>query len=306
MKFKISTISLLLAIFFTFSADSFSQDVPTAGPIPKGYTTDKVQPPFTDNNFQFRGTETAFAFKTFPTPTQYVTFPIPGYTETIVGPGTFVDFASDGCFAPNGTFFLTTAGDVSGTAQLYTVNTATGVATLRGNITGVANVNGITYDPSNGNFYICNSANLYTIDTATGAPTLVGPFNNTGALMIDISVDCNGTMYAVDLGLDNTYTVNKTTGAITLLGPLGFNMNFGGGMTYDREEDILYLLALDGTSTTNALRTINTTTGAATTLHTWSPALSQFAPFDIVGNGSACGGSGGSTPNASLLLPTPG
>ena len=144
MKFKISTISLLLAIFFTFSADSFSQDVPSAGPVPRGTQAEKVQPPFTNPNIQFRGTQTAFAFQTFPTPTQYVTFPIPGYSPTVIGPGTFVDFASDGCYAPNGTFFLTTAGDVSGTAQLYTVNTATGVATLRGNITGVANVNGIT------------------------------------------------------------------------------------------------------------------------------------------------------------------
>src|SRR5690606_38449575 len=130
MKFKISTISLLLAIFFTFSADSFSQDVPSAGPVPRGTQAEKVQPRFTNPNIQFRGTQTAFAFQTFPTPTQYVTFPIPGYSPTVIGPGTFVDFASDGCFAPNGTFFLTTAGDVSGTAQLYTVNTATGVATL--------------------------------------------------------------------------------------------------------------------------------------------------------------------------------
>ena len=285
----------MVFVFLLLSAGySFSQDVPSAGPIPLGTQTDS-KAPFIDGNFDFDGVETAFAFQTFPTPTQYVTFPIPGYTPTVVGPGTFTDFASSGVFAPNGTFFLTTAGDVTGNGQLWTVNTSTGVATLRGTMTGVTNVNGITVDPTTGIFYVATSSSLYTVDTTTGAATLVGPFNNTGGLMAEIAMDCNGVMYAVDLGLDNTYTVNKATGAITLLGPLGFNLNFGCGMTYDKVNDILYLFGLDGAGNINALRTINTTTGASTTLHTWSPTLSQFAPFDIVGNGSACGGSGGGT-----------
>ena len=290
-------ICLLLTLFA--AGNAFSQDVPSAGPIPFGTQMEKVPPPYTNPNIQFDGPTTAFAFQTFPTPTVWKTFPIPGYTETTVGPGTFTDFASSGIFAPNGTFFMTTAGDVSGTSQLYRINTSTGAATLVANVSGATTtgLNGITYDPTTGIFYVCTGTNIYTIDTTTAVTTSVGPTGITGGLMIDIAIDCAGTMYGVDLGTDNTYTINKATGTATLLGPLGFNLNFGAGMTYDKQNDILYLFGLEGGVNINALRTINTTTGAATTLHTWVPALSQFAPFDLIGN--ICPGGGG---NETLVL----
>ena len=276
-------ISFLFILFLLTSFSAYAQD---AGPIPSGTIMDKVPPPYTNPLFQFDGVETAFAFQTFPTPTVWKSFPIPGYTETTIGPGTFTDFASSGIFAPNGTFYMTTAGDVSGTSQLYTINTTTGAATLVANVSGATTtgINGITYDPTTGIFYVCTGTNIYTINVATGVTTAVGPTGIAGGLMIDIAVDCNGTMYGVDLGTDNTYTINKSTGTATLLGPLGFNLNFGAGMTYDKDDDILYLFGLEGGVNINALRTINTTTGAATTLHTWVPALSQFAPFDLFGN----------------------
>ena len=263
-----------------------SLDAPNAGPIPEGIQS-VIRPPFTDVNFSPDMVETAFAFQTYPSPTNFVTFPIPGYTTTNVGSHTFADFASAGVFAPNGTFFLTTAGDATGTSQLYRVNTTTGVPTLVGNFTGAVttNVNGIAYDPTTGIFYVTTSTTLATLDTNTGSTTLVGNYNLGGSsLMVKIVVDCDGKMYGIDLGLDNTYLINKTNATPTLLGPLGFNLNFGCGATFDKENDIFYLLGLDGNGNINALRTINTTTGAATTVHTWNPTLSQFAPFDIVGN----------------------
>ena len=203
-------ICLLLTLFVVGSA--FSQDVPSAGPIPFGTQMEKVPPPYTNPNIQFDGPTTAFAFQTFPTPTVWKTFPIAGYTETTVGPGTFTDFASSGVFAPNGTFFMTTAGDVSGTSQLYRINTSTGAATLVANVSGATTtgLNGITYDPTTGIFYVCTGTNIYTIDTNTAVTTSVGPTGVSGGLMIDIAVDCSGTMYGVDLGTDNTYTINKS------------------------------------------------------------------------------------------------
>lgn len=259
--------------------------MPNAGPVPEGLISSKTLP--TNGNITPDVLGTAFAFQTFPTPTRWVNFPIPGYTVTEVSAQTFVDFASSGTFSPDGnTFYMTTAGDASGTSQLFTINTTTGVATLVGNMTGgiITGVNGITYDPTTGIYYVVSGTALATINVSTAATTLVGPLGNTGGLMAEVAADCDGNMYGIDLGLDNLYSINKSTGAATLIGPLGFNLNFGCGATYDKVNNILYLFGLDGAGNINALRTVNTTTGAATVLHTWNPTLSQFAPFDIVGN----------------------
>ncbi|MEB2328861.1 MAG: T9SS type A sorting domain-containing protein [Ignavibacteriaceae bacterium] len=288
MKFKNQHFLSFVTLFVFILGFSFvkAQEMPSAGPIPSHLISNQLSQKNVINSF-FDGTgTTAFAFQTYPTPTNFVTFPIPGYTTTVVGSHTFTDFASAGAFAPNGTFFLTTVGDVSGTSQLYTVDTTTGVPTLVANMTGsiTAGVNGLAFDPTSGIAYICTEDTLGTINTATGVTTTIGPLNNTGGLMVKIVIDDDGHMYGIDLGTDNLYSINKSTGQATVIGPLGFNLNFGCGATFDRVNGVLYLLGLDGGSVINALRTIDTATGTATTVHTWSPTLSQFAPFDLYSN----------------------
>ena len=53
--------------------------------------------------------------------------------------------------------------------------------------------------------------------------------------MIDLCFDMNGICYAYDIGTDNGYTINISTGNANLLGPLGYDANFGQGMSYDFE-----------------------------------------------------------------------
>ena len=61
-----------------------------------------------------------------------------------------------------------------------------------------------------------------------------------GSLFIDLAFNAAGVCYAYDLTTDAAYTINTSTGVATILGPLGYDANFGQGMSYDMETNTLY------------------------------------------------------------------
>jgi hypothetical protein len=113
-------------------------------------------------------------------------------------------------------------------ANLYTVDLATGVSTLVGDM-GVNPDGDFSFDDT-GTLYMCgNLGRLYTVDTASGAATEVGPMNvDFGFIMGTAFKD--GVLY----GLTNeqtVWTIDRATGAATLVGSYSgdptFNNTFG-------------------------------------------------------------------------------
>jgi hypothetical protein len=150
----------------------------------------------------------------------------------------------------------------NGPASLYTINPATGAATLVGPI-GFDQVGALDFSPSSGVLYGTglrpsdNAPVLLTINTTTGAGTLVStlvglsPFNQVQ----DISFrHADGTLFAYEGGV--IFTLNTATGAAT---EVGFTGTFpgGNGLAFS-SADTLY--SANGAN----LNTVNQTTGALT------------------------------------------
>jgi DNA-binding beta-propeller fold protein YncE len=72
----------------------------------------------------------------------------------------------------------------SGADSFYTMNLATGAATLVGALTGPTNPNGVAYLAATDTLYMVDNStdSLYTINRATGAATLIGS-NGSGNLL---------------------------------------------------------------------------------------------------------------------------
>jgi uncharacterized repeat protein (TIGR01451 family) len=118
---------------------------------------------------------------------------------------------------------------VNATSQLYTIDLATGVATLVGNYTHAAPaVIEIAIHPTTGQMYGEDlNDNFYSIDKATGATTLIGPMgvliNFAQGMDFDNS---DGTLYQfayIGGGVNDLRTIDVTTGVSTLVlnGPAG-------------------------------------------------------------------------------------
>jgi hypothetical protein len=204
-----------------------------------------------------------------------LSMPLPSGTPfTLMSPWTAPGFASSMAKGGDGNFYITEIAPA-----LYQFNPSTGAVTLLGSITGMGadQPNGIKYNPANGQYYIVSSANFYSFNITTRVATLIGAFNVAGGLMIDLCFNPAGTCFAYDLGVDNAYTINLATGNATLLGTLGYDANFGQGMSYDYELGTIYLSAFNNGTFTGQLRTMDPATGMTTLVVDWG--FDQVAPF---------------------------
>lgn len=152
-------------------------------------------------------------------------------------------------------------------SNLYTINPATGAATLVGN-TGFRLVSGIDFDSSGvlygigevnpgGSPPLAGALQLITIDRLTGVGTAVGNLGPTNAQTFqDISFrNSDGQLFAYGSG--ELYTINKSTGAATLKGPTG-EAEIGGGLAFTLA-DTLYKAGFD------QLISLNQSNGATVT-----------------------------------------
>jgi len=103
--------------------------------------------------------------------------------------------------------------------------------------------------------------------------------------MIDLCFDLSGTCYAYEVNISaaSAYTINITTGNATVIGTLGYEPNYGQGMSYDFETNTIYLSAFNGGTNTGQLRTMDPATGLTTLITDWG--YEQIAPFVIANTG---------------------
>jgi len=207
-----------------------------------------------------------------------LTMPIPaGFPFDSLNTWTAPSFASSMVKGGDGRYYITEI-----TPSLYEFNPSDGSVTLLGAISGLGadQPNGIAYNPVDGRYFIASSTNLFLFNVTTLVATLIGHFNTvSGGLMIDLAFNCSGTCYAYDLTDDQAYIININTGGATQLGPLGYDANFGQGMSIDHETGIIYLSAFNNTTFTGQLRTMDPATGNTTLVIDWG--FEQVAPFAI-------------------------
>ena len=200
------------------------------------------------------------------------------------------------------------------TANLYSVDPATGAGTLIGS-TGLKQLSALDFNPTTGVLYGIGKTGagfvLATINTATGASTTIG---GVGTIPFqDIAFASNGTLYGLSNG--GLYTINITTGATTLInsataGFYGDGLDFGpGGVLYENTE----------LSTAMALYSVNPATGVATLINnnTFPPAypttlsdiprivaLDFFSPTNTMYATVFAGTGSGATPDLVSYLAT--
>jgi|GEM_PF-1212357 len=205
---------------------------------------------------------------------QTVSIPLPtGYPIGYMYNWAPSTFASSMAADLPGFYYITETGPPSKLHQTYG-----DVVMPVGEIIGMGNEkpNGIAYNLVNNSFYIASSTNLYSFDLLNLTATLIGPFN-TGGNIIDLCFNSYGVCFAYDVVTDCAYTINISTGEASLLGPLGYDANFGQGMSYDYETQTIYLSAFNNSTFTGQLRTMNPQTGMTTLVTDWG--LHQIAPF---------------------------
>lgn len=112
----------------------------------------------------------------------------------------------------------------NGGSTLVSINPVTGGGALVGPL-GTQTTYGGAFTPEGTFWTISNAfdsglARLARVNLTTGTVTSVGNPNWSGAPIVALESDANGTLYAANLN-GNFYTVNKTTGGLTQLGSLG-------------------------------------------------------------------------------------
>jgi len=270
---------LTLVLIFAWCNIFAQENVNSAGKIPSM----KLERVHTIVNLPENPASIAYGWSSINLTT--LSMPIPAGTPfTNLAPWTAPVFASSMIKGGNGTYYMT---EVGPPAALYIFNPAGGAVTFHVNITGLQGAdqpNGIAYNAANGMYYLAAgslspvSDNIYTVDVNTGVATLVGG-TGTAGLQIDLGITQAGVCYSYDLVNNNGYTINLSTGAATLLGPLGYDPNYGQGMSIDNETGTVYLSAFDNGTTTGQLRTMNVTTGNTTLIVDWG--FDQIAPFAL-------------------------
>jgi hypothetical protein len=221
-----------------------------------------------------------------------VAFPVDDPTGLVIvdiTPG-YITFAMD--FEPTGTtIHVVNRGDGTIPRTMGTVDPATGDFTsgalLSGDFVTAQTETGLSFDPTDGTAYLTGTdgtaTSLYTVNPATGVTDLVASITRADltpvTLVIDISINSSGEMYAHDIATDSLYAVDKTTGLATLVGPSGLAGNFAQGMDFDPATDILYAAIYTGGGT-GSYGTWDTDTGVFTPIL----GLPMF-PDPMFGNG---------------------
>ncbi len=141
--------------------------------------------------------------------------------------------------------------------NLRTIDVATGDATLVGTVG--ADWSGMATDPTDGTIYVCTGTDLYTLDPDAVSTSLIGSFGVD--FMIDIAIDGDGQMYGFSVSTDTFYEIDKSTGTATAVGSIGFDANYGQGLTWDSQHDQILMAAFNNTTFVGEFRIVDRTTG---------------------------------------------
>ncbi len=139
-------------------------------------------------------------------------------------------------------------------------------------------VTGLAIDPTTGTLYGAtgrntgpgtgpNPGSLITINRTTGAGILVGDLRPNTDVVADLTFTPDGQLYGwlepSSTTADDLVSINKATGAATIVGDSGLS-TYGSGLA-SNSAGVLYFA---GEGESEALRTVNRTTGATTVVAT--------------------------------------
>ncbi|MFO1093926.1 MAG: PEP-CTERM sorting domain-containing protein [Planctomycetaceae bacterium] len=115
-----------------------------------------------------------------------------------------------------------------GSDDLYSINKATGAATLVGEAGIGTATSGLAFDNS-GTLYLESLGTLYTLNPATGG-VLSSVSAVSAAIGLGLAVDENNVLYGLEKQdfsqtARNLITIDKTTGAYTIIGPTADRMD---------------------------------------------------------------------------------
>jgi hypothetical protein len=135
-----------------------------------------------------------------------------------------------------------------------------------------------TYDGSNSNLYILN--------TSTGDVNLIG---SNSDLIIDIAVSPSGTLYGIDIYLDNLVEINTSDGSTTIIGYTGFDANYAQGMDFDDTSgELIWASYSYSGNPGNGIRVVDVSDGSSTLIEPFPNEIDCLAigpakpvPFNI-------------------------
>ncbi len=210
-------------------------------------------------------------------------FNTPG-TLTMVGSANLQPFWGSG-FLNGDTSTLYMLGD----SGLFSVDTATGVATEISASAGGGDVWGMTADPTTQTLYWIGPSSdqeLSTVDPATGATALIGAITGAAAgdTLAGIAADAQGHLYGIDADSDSLVSIDKTSGDTAVIGPLGVDADNVTGLAFDPASGTLYFA-----NAATGMYTIDVATGTATLIGTVQDGA-QLVALAIGGSGTTPGG----------------
>lgn len=128
------------------------------------------------------------------------------------------------------------------------------------------NWSGFKQDPVSGQLYAvsgCPSAStLYTIDRNTAAVHTVGNLEGIDCAGT-IAIDAHGSMYAIDVVLDELFAVDKSNASTSLIGPLDFNAGMI-DMDFAGSDGALYVAGRNNSTQRVEVREVDTQSGTST------------------------------------------
>jgi subtilisin-like proprotein convertase family protein len=172
--------------------------------------------------------------------------------------------------------YVLTALTAAPSNSLFRIDRSTGAATLIGALGLSVTEGDLSFDPTTGVLYGISTAgrNLFVVDTLTGQGSVVGSVGTSGDLSA-IAFDARGNLYVLDSDNERLLRVNKSTATIT--STVNLSSNFPGGidslgdkmgMDFDPESGNLFVVDGGGTSASDAMFSLNTSTGVLTPVGT--------------------------------------
>jgi DNA-binding beta-propeller fold protein YncE len=165
---------------------------------------------------------------------------------------------------------MTTFAGTPNPDALFSINPTTGVSVLVG-ATGLSNIfeGDLAFDPTSNVLYGIQNVpsagvrDLFRINTTTGAATVIGDMMQPASDLSAMAFDASGNLFVIDTQNKLLLSVNKSTAAVTHSQLMNVQLGDTAGMAFSPSTGTAYV-ADGGTSGTNALYTLNTTTGALT------------------------------------------
>lgn len=179
---------------------------------------------------------------------------------SIIGPYPGANFSNAADFPLGESSFVY---EIDNLGQFRSIDVATGAVTNLGTVgTGWT---GMATDPTDGTIFLSTGTGLYTLDVDGLTTTFIGSYGGLD-FMIALAADGDGVLYGYSVQTDMLYSINKSTGAATQIGSIGFDANYGQGMTWDSSSDQLIMAAFNNTTFVAELRLVDRNTGNTTLL----------------------------------------